>query len=129
MKLIIMTPSKKVLEQEIDFLVVRNEDGETGILDKHIPTILTIGEGYIRFDSNSKSKYACVEEGIVEFKDHVATIMAIEAVLGDTLEEASANYESYHKARLAQMKKDTVDYSKLERELRENISKSKAGQV
>ena len=33
--------------------------------------------------------------------------MAIEAVLGDTLEEAR-NYESYHKARLAQMKKDTV---------------------
>ncbi len=55
--------------------------------------------------------------------------MALDAEMGDTLDSTRTSFEKMKKDKLELAKKENIDLSKQERELKENIQKSKAGQL
>ena len=124
----VLTQEGKTYRDEIDYVVVRNEDGETGILNNHIPIILQIKEGYCRFVSGKNESFLVVEQGVVEFKNNELNILALEAQMGQTLDKARAAFNLMKKEKMELAKKENIDFSKMERELKENIIKGKASQ-
>ena len=129
MKFKVLTQVGKTYTDDVDYVVLRNEDGEMGILNNHIPIIVQMREGYIKFVQGKNESFLVVEQGVIEFKDNELTILALEAQMGQTLEKAKAAFNLMKKEKMEFAKKENVDFSKQERELRENIMKSKAGQV
>ncbi len=124
----VLTQQGNAFTDEIDYVVVRNEDGELAILNNHTPIILQIREGYVKFVSK-EDKYLVIEQGVLEFKDNELNILALEAQIGDTLETAKSTFDRAKREKLEITKKENIDYSKQERELRENIIKGKAGHL
>jgi len=129
MKFKVLTQVGKTYTDDVDYVILRNEDGEMGILNNHIPIIVQMREGYIKFVQGKNESFLVVEQGVIEFKDNELTILALEAQMGQTLEKAKAAFNLMKKEKMEFAKKENVDFSKQERELRENIMKSKAGQV
>jgi F-type H+-transporting ATPase subunit epsilon len=125
----VLTQEGKTYSDEIDYVIVRNEDGELGILNDHIPIIVQMREGYLKFVKGKNESFMIIEQGVVEFKNNVLTILALEAQIGATLDKAKAAFDQMKKDKLEFTKKENIDFSKQERELKENITKSKAGQV
>lgn len=129
MKFIVLTQVGKTYTDEVDYVILRNEDGEMGILNNHIPIIVQMREGYIKFVQGKNESFLVVEQGVIEFKDNELTILALEAQMGQTLDKAKTAFNLMKKEKMEFAKKENIDFSKQERELRENIMKSKAGQV
>jgi F-type H+-transporting ATPase subunit epsilon len=125
----VLTQEGKTYSDEIDYVIVRNEDGELGILNDHIPIIVQMREGYLKFVKGKNESFMIIEQGVVEFKNNVLTILALEAQIGATLDKAKAAFDQMKKDKLEFTKKENIDFSKQERELKQNITKSKAGQV
>ena len=125
----VLTQQGTSYTDEIDFVVVRNEDGELAILNNHTPIILQIKEGFLRLVKDQTENFLVVEQGVVEFKHNELNILALEAQMGSTLEKAIAAFDHMKKEKLEMTKKENVDFSQLERDMKENISKSKAGQL
>lgn len=125
----VLTQQGTSYTDEISYVVIRNEDGELAILDNHIPIILQIKTGYLKFVREKDESYLVVEQGVIEFKDNELNILALEAQMGATLEKARHAFDTMKKEKLQMTKKENIDFSKQERELKENITKSKAGQI
>jgi len=125
----VLTQQGKTYKDEADFVVIKNEDGEIGILNNHIPIIIQIQEGYLKFEKDKNTSFMVVEQGIIEFKNNELSVLVLEAQMGQTLEKAKLAFDKMKKEKLELTKKENVDFSKQERELKENITKSKAGQL
>jgi F-type H+-transporting ATPase subunit epsilon len=114
---------------ETDYVVLKNREGEMAILNDHIPIIVHIDSGHLKFVSDDTVMHTVVESAVVEFKDNRLSVVALDAITGDTLEDATRTFEDARRERLEKTKRENVDFSDLERELKENIRKSKAGSV
>lgn len=129
MKFEVLTQQGKTYQDEIEYVVIKNQEGELAILEDHIPIILYVLEGYLKFVRGQNISYVVVEQAVVEFKDNLLTVLALEAQIGQTLVKANDAFNKMKKEKLELTKKENVDFSKQERDLKENIKKSKAGQL
>lgn len=125
----VLTQQGKTMTDEINFAVVKNQDGEIGILDNHVPIVISIQEGHIRLEQGENVTYLVLEQALVEFKNNELSILALSAQMGQTLEQARHAFDTAKKETLEITKKENIDFFKLEKELKENIKKSKAGQL
>lgn len=125
----VLTQQGKTLSDEIDFAVVKSQDGEIGILDNHVPIVVSVKHGHVKLERGNAVTYLVLEQALVEFRDNVLSILALEAQIGQSLEQAKNAFDAMKKEKLEVTKKENVDFSKLEKELKENIMKSKAGQL
>jgi F-type H+-transporting ATPase subunit epsilon len=129
MRFKVLTQQGKSYQDEIEYVIVKNQEGELAILKDHIPIILHVLDGYLKFVQDKNETFLVVEQAVVEFKDNLLTVLALEAQIGQTLEKAKDAFDNMKKEKLELTKKENIDFSKQERELKENIMKSKAGQL
>lgn len=125
----VLTQQGKTLSDEIDFAVIKSQDGEVGILDNHIPIVISVKFGHVKLEKNEKKTFLVIEQALVEFRDNMLSILALDAQIGQTLEQAKKAFDAMKKEKLELTKKENIDFSKLEKDLKENIMKSKAGQL
>jgi len=125
----VLTQQGVSYKDEAEFSLIQNEQGQIGILNDHIPIIVHIGKGYLKFAKGKDLSFLVVEQAIVEFKNNHLKILALEAQMGQTLEKAQLAFDKVKKEKLEKTKKENVDFSKQERELKEAIRKSRAGQL
>jgi len=125
----VLTQLGETHQDTVEYAVIKNQDGEIAILKDHVPILLHVYDGYIKFVQSKQEIFMVLEQAIVEFKKNELTILALEAQVGKTLEKAQQAFDQRKKDKLELTKKENVDFSKLERELRENIKKSKSGHV
>ena len=129
MKFEVLTQQGVTYQDEIEYVVIKNQDGELAILEDHIPIILHVLKGYLKFVQGKKESFLVVEQAVVEFKDNLLTVLALKAQNGRSLDKARAAFNQMKKEKLELTKKENIDFSKQERDLKENIRKSKAGQL
>ncbi len=130
MKIVISTHKGVLYDDEIEYFVIKNEEGEFAILKDHTPVISVISSGYVKINRDKDTDYYYVLiNALLEFSNNNATILAQEAINGETLEKARASLERVRTERIEQIKQSSVDYTKLEQDLRKNIRASKAGRI
>ena len=130
MKIVISTHKGVLYDDEIEYFVIKNEEGEFAILKDHTPVISVISSGYVKVcrEANVEFYYVLINS-LLEFSNNNATILAQEAINGETLESARKELERVRTERIEQIKRSNLDYTKLEQDLRKNIRRSKAGRL
>ena len=93
----VLTQLGETHQDEIEYAVVKNEDGEIAILKDHIPIILHVQQGYLKFIKAKEEIFMVVEQAVVEFKKNELIILALEAQIGKTLEKAQEAFEKNKK--------------------------------
>ena len=72
----IVNPEKSFLSKEnVSEVVIPAFEGEIGILKDHIPIISFLKPGIIKIFTGTEEENYYVEDGIVEFKDNLLSIL------------------------------------------------------
>ena len=130
MKVIVSTHQGVIYDEEVDYIVVHDQnDGEYAMLNNHIPVVSVLDSGHIKLVKDNDSVYIALLSGIVEFHDNVATVLVQEAHAGKTLESAKEHLLDIRKERLDKNRQESSDFTKMEKELADNIKRSKAGSL
>ena len=127
-KIIVATPKGELLNKEVDSIVVSGDTGQTGILKDRIPFLTKITKGYVKTTSNDVI-YVAIINGVVDFKDNVATVIAQNAALGNSPENAHQIIEEQLELIRKSNKQNTVDFVEAEKELMKNIKEMKAAHL
>jgi len=130
MKIVISTHKGVLYNDEIEYFVVKNDEGEFAVLKDHTPLISVISSGYVKIVREAGIEYYYVlVNGLVEFSNNNATVLAQEAINGETYESAKKELERIRTERIEVIKRSNLDYTKLEHDLKKNIKASKAGRL
>jgi F-type H+-transporting ATPase subunit epsilon len=82
LKLEIVTPEKKVLDESVDSVTVPTASGEAGILPNHAPLISALKPGILSYSNKGTTERLAVSGGFVEVSSNTVS------VLTDTAETA-----------------------------------------
>jgi len=129
MKFLVSTHQGKLYDEELDHIIVHMVDNEFAILKDHIPLVCVIPYGYIKMVLGNDVLYLALSNGVLEFKNNVATIIAQEAHAGKSEDSARDHLNAIRKERLELNRKDQGDFTKQESELLDNLKKARAGRL
>ena len=121
-KLSLVTPERKLLEEEVSEATLPTESGEVTILPDHIPYIATLKSGEVRIKtSRDEEKHFVVLGGFVEFHDNALSLLADAAERADEIdieraERAEARAREIREKKIdASMEEQTLAVAALER--------------
>lgn len=100
LRLEIVTPERKVFEEDIDMVVVEGVEGQLGILPNHIPLLTALKIGPLRIKKDGKEDEIAVGGGFMEVTKNKVIILAETAELPEDIdveraEEARRRAENY----------------------------------
>ena len=72
----IVTPDRKVLSQDVDYVGAPGALGEFGVLPNHIPFLSALGVGNLYYKDSGKTHYVFVSGGFAEVSPEKVTILA-----------------------------------------------------
>ncbi len=129
MKFLVSTHQGKLYDEELDYIIVHLADNEFAILKDHVPLVCVIPAGYIKMILGEETLFLAMSNGVLEFKNNVATIIAQEAHVGRSEESARDHLNAIRKERLEINRRDEGDFTKQESDLLDNLKKAKAGNL
>ena len=89
-KLNIISPEKKFLEGDCEFLEFVSTEGELGIYAKHIPLTTILEPCVMRIHNDGEIKKAAILGGFVEILQEKVTVLAEDAQWPDEIDVARA---------------------------------------
>ncbi|MDE6946959.1 MAG: ATP synthase F1 subunit epsilon [Anaeroplasmataceae bacterium] len=129
MKIVVSTHQGVLYDEEVEYIVAHNQDGEFAILKGHVPVIAVIDTGYVKLVKDENEFFVAIVNGIIEFHNNIANVLAQEAHIGKDKESAQQHLEEFRQERLNQNRKEQVDFTQKEKELRDHLRNAKAGQL
>lgn len=92
MRLNIVTPEKKIFEDEVDQVSLPTLDGEITILENHLPLMTQIKPGELTIKTRGKIEYFVTGGGFVEITGKRVSVLTDLAMVSDeiSLEQAEA---------------------------------------
>lgn len=71
----IVTPDRKLFDDQVEMAIVRTSEGDVGILKDHIPTVAPISIGVIKIKKDGKLLQATCSGGFVSIDEEKTTII------------------------------------------------------
>lgn len=128
-KLIVVTPKGELINDDFNIVVAKSDQGEVGILQNRLPIILKITDGFVRGEKEKETVCFAISKGVLDNVNNTVTVVAEEACLGETVEEAKNNLQNQRDSLKLNNKLTKIDLMKAEKDLLQNIKESKASQV
>lgn len=75
LKLEIVTPEKRVVDETVDSVTVPTLSGEAGILPNHAPLISALKPGILSFTNKGTTEKLAVAGGFVEVSSHTVSVL------------------------------------------------------
>ncbi len=85
-RLRIVTPSRLVLDEEVDEVTAPGELGEFGVLPNHIAFLSTLVPGELSFKQGATKVTLAISGGYAEVLDNVMTVLASSAEFPDEID-------------------------------------------
>ena len=127
-KVIVATPKGELYNKDVESIVISGDTGQLGVLANRIPLLTKITKGFVKVNDN-EVKYVGIINGVVDFKDNIATVIAQHAAIGSSEEEAHQkiidNLDQINRSN----KQKNVDFVEAEKELIKNIKEMKAAHI
>lgn len=127
-KVIVATPKGELFNKDVESIVVSGDTGQIGVLSNRIPLLTKITKGFVKIN-DTDTKYVGIINGVVDFKDNVATVIAQNAAIGVSAEDAHQKIEETLDSITKSNKQKTVDFVEAEKELIKNIKEMKAAHI
>jgi len=89
-RLRVVTPTRLVLDEEVDEVTAPGELGEFGVLPDHIAFLSTLVPGVLSYKQGSKIQVLAVSGGYAEVLDNVMTVLATAAESPNDIDVARA---------------------------------------
>ena len=106
-KLEVITPLKKVLESEVERVILRTSEGDMGILAKHAPLVAELAVGEMKIKTESGEERFFVAGGFLEISKDKTLVLADEAInIKDINVEVARKEAELAKQKLAKLKED-----------------------
>ena len=90
LKLEIVTPEKRVVDAEVDFVTVPTASGEAGIFPNHAPLISALRPGIISYAVRGTSEKLVVSGGFVEVNAEKVSVLADSAESAEDIDPTDA---------------------------------------
>lgn len=124
-RLDIVTPERKVLSEDVRFVVVPGAAGELGFLPEHTPLVSALKTGIVRVQQEGKEFKIAISSGFVEVKNSRVVILADAAERSDQVDKNRAEAaKTRAEQRLASSSSDT-DVSRAEAALKRALNRLK----
>ena len=125
-RLEIVTPDRMVLSDEVEIVVATGTEGEFGVLHDHIPFLTTLQEGELRYRKDGGIHFMAVSGGFAEVLPDKVTILAESAELAREIDvDRAQKARERAEERLAQAKREELDYVRAEAALRRALIRLK----
>ena len=76
LKLEIVTPEKKVVDETVDSVTVPTANGEIGVLTNHAPLISALKSGVLAYTKGGSAEKMVVSGGFVEVGNNTVSVLA-----------------------------------------------------
>ena len=93
LKLEIVTPEKKVLDESVDSVTVPTATGEIGVLPNHAPLISALKPGILTYTAKGTTDKLVISGGFVEVSTDQVSILTDIAERSDEIDAVSARAE------------------------------------
>ena len=90
LKLEIVTPEKKVVDETVDSVTVPTANGEIGILSNHAPLISALKSGVLTYTKGGASEKMVISGGFVEVGAETVAVLADVAETADEVDVDAA---------------------------------------
>lgn len=93
LRLEIVTPEKRVFDDDVDFVTVPTASGEASILPNHAPLISALKPGILTYSLKGAATRLAVRGGFVEVKSDKVAVLADSAEASEDIDLAEARLE------------------------------------
>jgi F-type H+-transporting ATPase subunit epsilon len=76
LRLEIVTPERRVYEDDVDAVVLPGSEGELGVLPHHAPLLSTLGFGELRIRKGGQEDYFAIAGGFLQVRPDRVVVMA-----------------------------------------------------
>ncbi len=119
----IVTPDRKVLSQEVDYVGAPGALGEFGILPNHIPFLSSLGVGSLYYKDSGKTFYVFIAGGFAEVNGEKVTVLAEVAEKAEEIDiERARKARERAEARLAKQQ-EQVQFARAQAQIRRAIAR------
>ncbi|MFQ5541620.1 MAG: F0F1 ATP synthase subunit epsilon [Candidatus Binatia bacterium] len=111
----LVTPSRVLLDEEVDEVTAPGTLGEFGVLPNHISFLGTLEIGEVSYKRGGNSVHLALSGGYAEVLDNVMTVLANAAEFGDEIDVERA-HRAHEKAenKLEELNREDRDFSAAE---------------
>ena len=126
LQLNLITPQKQLLNAvEVDFVALPALEGELGVLPGHIPMIVQLGYGSLRYKQDGKEEDFAVLGGFAEILPESVNVFAEGAGLADEIDEEEEK-QKIKRAKESLSNKDAdIDFELAEIEIKQALTRMK----
>ena len=126
LQLNLITPQKQLLNAvEVDFVALPALEGELGVLPGHIPMIVQLGYGSLRYKQDGKEEDFAVLGGFAEILHESVNVFAEGASLADEIDEEEEK-QKIKRAKESLSNKDAdIDFELAEIEIKQALTRMK----
>lgn len=113
-RLEIVTPERKVYEQDVNMVVVKGTGGELGILPNHIPLVTPLKIAPVKAKIGDKQEFIAVHGGFMEVRKDKVVILAEAAELGADIDVSRARLAKERAERRLAQKQSDLNHARAE---------------
>ena len=125
-KLQVLTPTKLMVDEEVDEVVAPGELGEFGVLVGHIPLLTTLAPGEVKYKMGGFEKSIIITGGIAEVRDDKVNVLTDNVLTADEVDTEASRKEA--EAILEELKDFSGNNEEFkEKEKRLRLAQFKAG--
>lgn len=117
----IITPTKLILREEVEEVIVPTLDGEIAILPNHIKLLAMITHGELIVKKNNKMTSYAITGGFLEVGNNIVKILADYAIRADDIELAKVQEAHERAKKLMEEKKGKENFAFAEAELKRSL--------
>ena len=121
-RLRVVTPSRMLLDEEVDEVTAPGELGEFGVLPNHIAFLTTLVPGEMSYKQGSSKETLAISGGYAEVLDNVMTILAPAAEFADEIDSVRAQRAKERAEKLmAELNRGEKDWEMAEAALKRSL--------
>ena len=120
----IVTPERKVYEQEANMIIVKGVEGEMGILPHHIPLVTPLKIAPVIVKKSQGEELVAVNGGFMEVRKEKVVILAESAELAVDIDvERALAAKKRAEERLADKRREEIDFRRAELALQRALNR------
>ncbi|CAM3698591.1 F0F1 ATP synthase subunit epsilon [Cohnella lubricantis] len=123
LRLEVVTPERKVYEEDVSMVVVKGVAGELGILPHHIPLVTPLKIAPIKAKKGNSEEFIAVHGGFMEVRKDKVVILAEAAELGSDIDVSRAQQAKERAEQRLAAKADEVDHKRAELALQRAVTR------
>jgi len=123
LKLEIVTPDRKVLSEDVEYVGAPGILGEFGVLPSHVPFLSALGVGNLHYKQDGKAHYVFVAGGFAEVSNNQVTILAEVAEMATEIDVDRAQKAKTRAEERTAKAKEKIDAARNQVALRRAITR------